>query len=68
MSGVETTAVLRRLYPEKLIIGFSIENREHEFLEAGADVFIRKDELSGRLVEELQGSGRSRRINAVSKF
>lgn len=66
MNGVEATAALRRLYPEKLIIGFSIENREHEFLKAGADTFIRKDELSSRLIEELQGYGRSRRINAAS--
>jgi DNA-binding NarL/FixJ family response regulator len=65
MNGVETTAALRRLHPENLIIGFSIENREREFLDAGADMFIRKDELSSRLVEELQGSSRSRRINAV---
>src|SRR5512134_3550192 len=63
MNGLEATAVLRRLHPAKLIIGFSIENKEHAFLEAGADMFIRKDELSSRLVAELHGHNRSWRLN-----
>lgn len=67
MSGLEAASVLRRLHPEKLIIGFSIENKERDFLEAGADVFIRKDELSSRLVEVLQGHRRSWKLNPMSR-
>ena len=67
MNGAETTAVLRRMHPEKLIIGFSIENREPDFLKAGADMFIRKDELSSRLVEDLQGHSRSWRLDSMTR-
>jgi CheY-like chemotaxis protein len=67
MNGVEATAVLRRLHPEKFIIGFSIENKEQDFLEAGADVFVRKDDLYRWLVEgDLKGLRRNRRGNTMS--
>jgi CheY-like chemotaxis protein len=66
MNGAEAVAVLRRLHPGKRIIGFSIENKEQDFLVAGADLFIRKDELSNRLVEEMQGPSHSSRLNPMS--
>jgi CheY-like chemotaxis protein len=66
MNGAEAVAVLRRLHPGKRIIGFSIENKEQDFLAAGADLFIRKDRLFSRLVEELQGPSYSWRLNLMS--
>lgn len=67
MNGVEATAALRRLHPGKLIVGFSIENREREFREAGADTFVRKDDLYRWLVEDLQElSRRNWRLNTMS--
>jgi CheY-like chemotaxis protein len=67
MTGLEATALLRQLHPEKFIIGFSIENKEQDFLEAGADVFVRKDDLYRWLVEgDLKGLHRNRRGNTMS--
>lgn len=53
MKGDEVTLVLRTLCPEAIIIGFSIETREREFLKAGADKFINKDQLDNKLVQYL---------------
>jgi CheY-like chemotaxis protein len=53
MNGEEVTRVLRTLCPEAIIIGFSIESREREFLNAGADKYIDKAELDDKLVQYL---------------
>jgi DNA-binding NarL/FixJ family response regulator len=50
MIGDEVTAVLRTMCPEAFIIGFSIDSREREFLKAGADKFINKDQLDNKLI------------------
>lgn len=42
MGGVEVVKTLRRLLFPATIIGISIENREQEFLSAGADAFLMK--------------------------
>jgi CheY-like chemotaxis protein len=53
MNGDEVTRELRALYPESVIIGFSIELRERQFLEAGADKYIDKSQLDEKLVPYL---------------
>lgn len=50
MNGDAVAAVLRKLYPESFIIGFSLESKEQEFLEAGADTFIIKDHFDKKLI------------------
>ena len=42
MNGVEVVTALRRLLLPMYIIGISIESREQEFLNAGANVFLMK--------------------------
>ena len=51
--GDEVASALRTLCPKAVIIGFSIETREREFLKAGADKFINKDQLDSKLVQYL---------------
>ena len=51
MIGDEVTAVLRTLCPDAFIVGFSIDSREREFLKAGADKFINKDQLDNKLIQ-----------------
>jgi CheY-like chemotaxis protein len=53
MNGDEVTVVLRTLFPGAVIIGFSIECREREFLKAGADKYIDKGQLDEKLVQYL---------------
>jgi len=53
MNGDEVAVVLRTLYPEAIIVGFSIECREREFLKAGADKYIDKGQLDERLIQYL---------------
>ncbi len=45
MNGDALTAAIRKMHPSAIIIGCSIEPREREFLAAGADTFIFKDQL-----------------------
>jgi CheY-like chemotaxis protein len=66
MNGVEATAILRKLRPDELIIGFSIENKESAFLDAGADVFVRKDDLHRWLAKDLRGLSRNRSLTSMS--
>ncbi len=51
MNGDDVTAALRTLSPEAFIIGFSIDSREREFLKAGANKFINKDQLDNKLIQ-----------------
>jgi len=45
MNGAEITRMMRNFCQEPLIVGMSLENKEREFLEAGANAFIGKDRL-----------------------
>lgn len=42
MNGVDVTRRLRGRFPEAVIIGVSWEDRQKDFLAAGADVFLQK--------------------------
>ena len=44
-NGAEITRMMRNFCQKPLIVGMSLENREREFLEAGANAFIGKDRL-----------------------
>ncbi len=41
-TGAEITNVLRSVFPQSYIVGMSIETRENEFLDAGANAFLLK--------------------------
>lgn len=51
MNGDEVVVALRALCPAAIIIGFSIEPREREFLKAGADKYIDKGHLDDHLIK-----------------
>lgn len=55
MNGDAVTVELRKLSPGAFIVGFSIENKEREFLSAGANTFITKDRLNKELVQLIKG-------------
>ncbi len=42
MNGAEITSKVRMLHPRMLIIGFSLDHKEQEFLSAGANTFYLK--------------------------
>jgi DNA-binding response OmpR family regulator len=46
MNGAEITSLLRSRSPHTLIIGFSLDNKEKEFLGAGADTFYPKPQIT----------------------
>ncbi len=50
MSGLEVAKKLREICPSSLIIGISLEEREKEFLDAGADAFLIKPLDANRLI------------------
>lgn len=58
MKGDEVTRLLRPLCPHALLIGFSFESKGQEFFTAGADAFIRKDELVHELVPLIENRTR----------
>ena len=45
MTGVEVCRSIRHHRPDALIVGFSIESKEQDFVNAGANKFIFKEEL-----------------------
>jgi CheY-like chemotaxis protein len=45
MRGDAVCRLLREQSPFAVIVGFSIENRKQDFLDAGADAFILKEEF-----------------------
>ncbi len=57
MTGDEVTAMLRTLRPDAFIIGFSIEAKEHVFLDAGANLFLNKTSLLTNLIPAIQNRG-----------
>ena len=54
MNGVDVVRTLRRLLLPVRIIGISIENREQEFLGAGADAFLMKPFEINELLDLVQ--------------
>jgi len=42
LNGVDVTKIVRERHPSACIIGMSLENREKNFLAAGADAFLMK--------------------------
>ncbi len=54
MTGDRVTALLRALRPDAFIIGFSLEDRERDFLGAGANIFLNKQHLLNKLVLEIR--------------
>ncbi len=50
MNGDEVVRRMRACCPSALIIGFSLESRDREFLAAGADAFVGKDAVVHSLV------------------
>jgi len=61
MNGDELTAMIRSQYPEVFIIGFSIEVKGQAFLDAGANIFIGKEQLAHRLLPILAAVPRKER-------
>jgi DNA-binding response OmpR family regulator len=49
MNGAEITGKLRTQCPHTVIIGFSLDYKEHEFLGAGADSFFVKPDVTAIL-------------------
>jgi CheY-like chemotaxis protein len=54
MAGDEVVRLARTLSPDAYIIGFSVENKDHRFLAAGADAFIAKNLLVRELIPLLE--------------
>ncbi len=50
MNGDEVARRMRLLCPKALIIGCSVESKEREFLDSGADAFIAKSAVVHELV------------------
>jgi DNA-binding response OmpR family regulator len=48
-TGDSLTAAIRKMHPSAMIIGCSLESKEKEFLSAGADRFISKEDLPSKL-------------------
>ena len=46
INGAEVTSLLRTRSPHTLIIGFSLDNKEKEFLGVGADTFYPKPQIT----------------------
>jgi len=55
MRGDELTRVLRENLPDAFIIGYSVECRDQDFQNAGANAFLTKDNLVQRIVPLIQG-------------
>ncbi len=54
IKGDAVTAEVRKLHPGSFIIGYSIEQKETQFLDAGADKFIIKDQLMSELIQSIK--------------
>ncbi len=57
MTGDRLTVLLRTLRPDAFIIGFSLEDKERDFLEAGANIFLNKAHLFTGLIPVIQNRG-----------
>jgi CheY-like chemotaxis protein len=56
MYGDEVAALLRKQYPEVIIIGYSFELKEQAFLNAGANAFIMKGQWDKQLVQLIKSN------------
>ena len=54
MDGAELVRRMRELHVRAYLIGISVADRGREFLEAGADQFIRKDQLITALANTIE--------------
>ncbi len=57
MTGDRVTAMLRTLLPDAFIIGFSLEDKERDFLGAGANIFLNKEHLLTGLIPVILNRG-----------
>ncbi len=55
MNGVELTRSLRARCPDTFIIGISAGHKDKDFIEAGADVFLKKPFPFKELIPMIQG-------------
>ena len=58
MRGDEVTRMLRDRCPGAFIIGIGIESKEETFLQAGADVFLGKQDLTQCLIPLIRNRGK----------
>lgn len=54
MNGDDLVRRLRCIYPNALIIGYSIESKYQAFLNAGADAFVANEELVHKLIPTIK--------------
>lgn len=54
MDGAELVRRMREQHVRAYLIGFSVEDKERLFMEAGADKFIRKDQLTAALATTIR--------------
>jgi DNA-binding response OmpR family regulator len=54
-NGDEIVRQIRETSSEAYIIGYSTEDKEEAFLRAGADVFIRKEDMIRKMVPAMRG-------------
>ncbi|MHB8843386.1 MAG: response regulator [Nitrospirota bacterium] len=62
MNGDEVACLLRQLCPDAFIVGFSLANKKRAFLEAGADQFIRKEQLLADLIPIIENRNKEHLI------
>ena len=63
LNGIEATRRVRELLPSVRVVGLSMHEEDdmaQAMLDAGADVYLRKDGSLERLVEAIRNNGRSR--------
>ncbi len=58
MNGLEVVKRLRAKCPQSLIMGISIENREQDFIDAGANIFLTKPFEMERMLSAIEGHPR----------
>lgn len=63
MRGDAIAAELRKMYPDTFMIGYSIENKEQSFLQAGVDKFIIKDDLINQLIPSIKDTIKVKRFS-----
>lgn len=70
MNGADITKMMRNYCQDTFIVGMSLENKEREFLDAGANVFICKDRLIhglASLIDTRSNLVKSNRLMAVKR-
>lgn len=54
INGLEVTKSIRKTHPESIIIGISSDQKEKEFIEAGANTFFHKPFIIDQLVTSIK--------------